>query len=82
MSRSKRKTPITGITTASSEKKEKRLANRKLRRVTNEMIRRGSLEDDLILPEIRDVSNVWLMEKDGKMWHDPDNPENRKILKK
>lgn len=82
MSRSRRKTPITGITTAQSEKSDKRTANRKLRRVTKEILRRGSLEDDQILPEIREVSNVWSFAKDGKRWHDPDDPKNRKILKK
>lgn len=82
MSRSRRKTPITGITTASSEKEDKRIANRKLRRVTKEILRRGSLEDDLNLPDIREISDVWGMAKDGKRWHDPDDPRNRKILKK
>jgi hypothetical protein len=82
MSRSRRRTPITGITTASSEKQDKRLANRKLRRVTNEMLRGSDLEDDLTLPDIREVSNVYSFAKDGKCWHDPDDPRNRKILKK
>lgn len=82
MSRSRRKTPITGIIAAQSEKSDKRIANRKLRRVTKEILRRGSLEDDQILPEIREVSNVWSFAKDGKRWHDPDDPKNRKVLKK
>jgi len=82
MSRSRRKTPVCGITTARSEKKDKRLVNRKLRRVTNEMLKGSQLEDDLIFPEKRDVSDVWLMEKDGKQWLDPNDPENRRALKK
>lgn len=68
MSKSYKKTPIFGITTAPSEKQNKRLANRKLRRLTNVELRRGSLEDELILPEIRDVSNVWDWDKDGKAY--------------
>lgn len=78
MSRSRRKTPIKGIG-ASSDKEDKRLANRKLRRVTHTLLRCTSLEDDdLILPEIRDVSDVWDMGKDGKMRIDPSDKDMRK----
>jgi len=66
MSRSRKKTPIFGITTASSEKRDKRLANRKLRRLTTTELRCSLLDEDLILPEIRDVSNVYNFDKDGK----------------
>jgi hypothetical protein len=46
------------------------------------MLKGSQLEDDLIFPEKRDVSDVWLMEKDGKQWLDPNDPENRRALKK
>jgi hypothetical protein len=62
MSRSRRKTPKAGITTADSEKQDKRLANRDLRR----KVRQGKL--DL---RVRDVSNVWSFDKDGKQRFDP-----------
>jgi len=79
MSRSRLKRPFIPITTASSEKNDKRLANRKLRRLTTLKLRRGSLDDDLILPEIRDVSNVYLFSKDGKIrMSDPTHKDMRK----
>lgn len=63
MSRSYRKRPFSGITTAETEKDDKRRANRKLRR----KVKRGDL--DLT---IRDVSNIWSFDKDGKSRFDPD----------
>lgn len=66
MSKSSRKTPIFGNTTAETEKYDKRLANRRLRRIV-----RAVLENDKnieILPTLREVSNVWLFNKDGKRW--------------
>jgi hypothetical protein len=65
LSRSRKKTPITGITTARSEKQDKRLANRKLRRKTRQALRCRDLD---VLPVLREVSNVWCMDKDGKFW--------------
>ncbi len=62
MSRSRKKAPVTAITTSTSEKEEKRDANRKLRRVTREKVKKG--EEDL--PGIREVSDVWDFSKDGK----------------
>jgi len=67
MSRSKKKTKIQGITTATSEKENKQEANRKLRRLVKEKLKRGEKD----LPEIREVSDVCDFEKDGKKY----NPE-------
>lgn len=67
MSRSKRKTKIHGNTSAKSEKENKRDANRKLRRIVKQKVNSGKTE----LPELREVSNVWAFEKDGKRY----NPE-------
>lgn len=56
-----RKKPITGVTCAGErlgEKKDKRRANRRLRR----MVRAGDY--DAVL---RDVSDVWDFRKDGKV---------------
>ena len=67
MSRSRRKTPIFGITTADSEQKDKRQANRKLRRaVANVLL----IDPEMHLPKLREVSDVWTFEKDGKVWWD------------
>lgn len=70
MSKSYRKTPITGITMAQSEKWDKCHANRKLRR----KVRAGAL--DL---RLREVSSVWGFEKDGKVYRrDPTGKIMRK----
>ena len=62
MSRSFRKIPIAGITTAKSEKQDKRLANRRYRRITKQLIKNNNFN----LPLLREVSNIWSMDKDGK----------------
>jgi len=65
MSRSYRKNPICG-TCNGSDKQDKRLANRKLRRIQNICL---TLHREL--PTLRQVSNVWDMQKDGKQQFDP-----------
>ncbi len=62
MSRSRRKTNLMPWTCAESEKKDKRIANRKLRRKNRESIRQGKYDDVL---EIREVSNRFHWDKDG-----------------
>ena len=64
MSHSYRHTPITGITTAESEKRDKQLASRRWRHAVREAIRRG--RD--VLPVRRECSDPWLFDKDGKRW--------------
>ncbi|UII26535.1 hypothetical protein LVD15_25100 [Fulvivirga maritima] len=64
MSRSRRKTKVRGITTAKSEKEEKRKANRRLRRQVNQKINK----EEEVLPELREVSDVWAFSKDGKRY--------------
>ncbi|MVM31286.1 hypothetical protein GO755_14680 [Spirosoma sp. HMF4905] len=64
MSRSLRKTPIFGFTTGSTEKQDKRWANRRLRRTNRVRIRKA---DEPAL--LREVSNVWDFKKDGKMYY-------------
>jgi hypothetical protein len=64
MSNSVRKTKIIGIVKADSEKEDKRDANRKLRRITKQKIKKGEWE----LPLLREVSNVWDFAKDGKIY--------------
>jgi hypothetical protein len=69
MSRSRKKTPISPIACASSEKDDKARANRRFRRVTRERLRSASEPPH----NIREVSNVWLFAKDGRIY--VDNPE-------
>lgn len=64
MSRSRKKTPIIGMTTTDTEKKDKRQANRKLRVA----VRNAIVGDEEVMPELREVSDVWTFSKDGKQW--------------
>ena len=64
MSRSYRKTPITGISLAESEKQDKRLANRAFRRKSKVAIIHG----DEPPFSIRSVSEVYCFAKDGKQY--------------
>lgn len=75
MSRSEKKTKIRGITSAKSEKENKQDANRKYRRIVKQKVK--SNESDL--PEIKEVSNVWSFDKDGKRY---DSEMTEKDLRK
>lgn len=75
MSRSYRKVPKRGIG-ADSDKKSKRYANRSYRRAVREALHRGNE----VMPELREVSDVWDFEKDGKMRLDP--VRDRKSMRK
>jgi outer membrane cobalamin receptor len=66
VSRSRRHTPIFGHTTAESEKDDKRKANRRLRRKA----RAGQLD-----VRLREVSDVWTFEKDGKRYDKDASPD-------
>ena len=64
MSRSEKKTKIRGITSAKSEKENKQDANRKYRRIVKQKVKLNESE----LPEIKEISNVWSFDKDGKTY--------------
>lgn len=66
MSRSRKKTPVGGITTARSEKEDKQIANRNARRVVKEVL--SASPEPEVLPHLREVSNTWTMAKDGKTY--------------
>lgn len=68
MSKSKKRTAISGITNARSEKHDKRLYNRRYRRVCKIFV--GEVDDGRCFPLLREHSNVWAMDKDGKRWFD------------
>lgn len=68
MSRSRRKSPVRGIRTSETEKQDKRIANRRLRRAVRVRL---SADPDDVLPDLREVSSVWSFEKDGKTRFDP-----------
>lgn len=67
MSRSTRKSPVRGITSADSEKADKAAAHRKIRRAVRVAVDRGAD----FLPHGRELSNPWSMAKDGKARFDP-----------
>jgi hypothetical protein len=76
MSRSRRKNKIFGMTKADSEKQDKRLANRAMRRIIKQS---DFLNEDLILPIMDEVRNIWSMDKDGKhYWADATKKDMRK----
>ena len=68
MSKSKKKTSIGGITTACSEKQDKRLYNRRYRHACRQILNTNSVCE--LLPHVREYSNPWSMDKDGKVWFD------------
>lgn len=68
MSRSLRKTPVRGITSAESEKKDKTTSHRTHRRTLKQKITEN-LETPL--PTEQQLTNPWSMSKDGKFRFDP-----------
>ena len=69
MSRSRRQTPIVGLTTAASDKPDKVRAHRRERRVIKTLLRLQG--DDAGLPPSRTLHDRWTFAKDGKQWIDP-----------
>ena len=67
MSRSQRKSPVIGITTARTEKQDKREYNRALRH----KVRQAIHLDEEVLPDLKEVSSPWNMAKDGKQRFNP-----------
>lgn len=70
MSRSYRKTPKCGVTTARSEKRDKAMSHRKTRARTRQAML--APEDEATPPlHHREATNPWSMGKDGKQRFDP-----------
>ncbi len=70
MSRSFRKTPIFGFTTAQSEKEDKRIWHSRFRSREKQRLQQSALSDPeshLTTVEL-DVSNVWSFNKDGRQY--------------
>ena len=68
MARSKRKTPVIAITTATSEKDDKLASHRKIRRTIRRII---PTNPDSTLPLEKELTNTYSMAKDGKLRFDP-----------
>jgi hypothetical protein len=74
MARSHKKNPHFANTYDDTEKDDKRFANRKLRRAVKVKLAKVTLEEEeenLVLPEMREVSDIWLFDKDGKRYWQP-----------
>lgn len=66
MTRSRKKTPITGMTTAESDKAFKSAEHRRERSAVKTAIKRG-----VEPPDTRKFGDPAVSEKDGKQWFDP-----------
>ena len=77
MSRSRRKTPRTGNTTAASEKDDKRRANRAFRKRIRDILQIN--DDPDVLPALQEIASNWQFAKDGKQWLD--NPLSKWMRK-
>lgn len=75
MSRSYRKTPITGNASCRSEKPDKKCWHSRMRARTRDELTRA--DEDSVLPEVREVSDVWGFGKDGKHWMSQDNDRQK-----
>lgn len=71
MSRSRRHTPIVGMTNAASDKPAKVSGHRRTRAVAREMLARG----DESPPPVEITENPWRAPKDGKQWLGRRRPE-------
>ena len=67
MARSRRRTPVIGITTAESDKLYKRQEHRRERRAVAQALSTG---DDP--PGPKTFGDPWNSDKDGKQWFDPE----------
>lgn len=76
MSRSRRKTPIAGITTARSNKPFKIDEHRAERRNARATVHHTQDQDDPNLYRV--YGDPWLSPKDGKRWFDPESKWMRK----
>jgi hypothetical protein len=66
MSRSRRKTPMTGVTTAASEKADKAAWRRRHRHA--EKMRLDGAGSEYVARSYREHSDPWSMSKDGKRY--------------
>lgn len=82
MSRSYRHTPVVGNTTARSDKPGKVIANRTLRSAARSALVNCRDYDALVMPILREVSNVWSFPKDGKHRMSSDSRYFRKYMRK
>jgi hypothetical protein len=54
------------MTTAPSDKADKANANRRLRRIVKQRLKDDEFIEEIPLPQLREISDVWDFAKDGK----------------
>ena len=65
MSRSVRKSPIVGVTAATTDAADKRDANKRLRRAAKVRVQ---VDPDGLLPsKLKEISDIWTTAKEGKL---------------
>ncbi|MFW2830747.1 hypothetical protein [Sphingomonas sp. ID0503] len=67
MSRSRKKTPVIGYTTAESDKEWKQRASRRQRRATRQSLH-DKVDGDATPQKRWSLTNPWSSDKDGKQW--------------
>jgi len=84
MSRSKKHNPICAITCAKSEKQDKQIINRIIRRKIKANLKTKDLEelDEIIIPTQDEIMNKWSMAKDGKQYIEKNSDYYKKVLRK
>lgn len=86
MSRSYKHTPIIGITTATSEKEDKKIWHSAMRAAEREFLAKISIEtsddDNLIAPIEDDIASTWDFAKDGKQRLNLNTEDNLKLMRK
>jgi hypothetical protein len=76
MSRTQRKNPIQGVTTARSEADDKRIWHGRWRCTERDNLIKLKHLDDYITTHKNEVSNPWAMDKDGKVWRSAQDMKN------
>lgn len=71
MSRSRKKSPIIGVTAAASAAGDKRRANKRLRRVAKERVLRNP--EGVLPAKLKEISDIWTTAKEGKIRISPDD---------
>ena len=80
MGKSRKKPPFSGIPTSETEKRDKQIANKRLRLRAKQKLKHMEDPDEEVFPEKEEVSNVYNVNKDGKFRFDPELPP--KLMRK
>ena len=80
MGKFKKKHPFSGIPTSETEKRDKQIANKRLRLRAKQKLKHMEDPDEEVFPEKEEVSNVYNVNKDGKFRFDPELPP--KLMRK